>query len=85
MDSLQDFDSPVEAGFTSPIEAGAWRRSLPTGWSIDPVSDRPIEYHELDLTLGGNLGSNGIDIGGIRGAAITDIWWMFAIPGWGLR
>jgi RHS repeat-associated protein len=57
----------------------------PPQWFIDPESKHPIEYHQLDITFGGNLGSNAIDVGGVGGVAYTQIRWTYAIPGWPLR
>jgi hypothetical protein len=58
---------------------------MPPQWFIDPKSGHPIEYHQLDITFGGNLGSNGIDAGGFGGGAYTKIRRTYAIPGWPLR
>jgi hypothetical protein len=58
---------------------------MPPTWFIDPKSGRSIEYHQLDLTLGGNLGTNAVDAGGYVGGAYTQVKWSYAIPGWPLR
>jgi hypothetical protein len=46
-------------------------RGIPTKVFIDPISGRPITYEQTSVTLGGNLGSNVIDVGVMGGFAYT--------------
>ena len=44
---------------------------LPPEIFIDPGSGRPIEYHQVSLTLGGNLIPNAVDGGLMVGNAYS--------------
>jgi hypothetical protein len=53
---------------------------------IDKGSKRPIEYHQLSITVGGNLIPNGIELGGVVGGSNTaPPKWHYKLPYWPMR
>jgi len=55
---------------------------LPPVFFIDPGSGRPFEYHQVSLTLGGNLIPNAADVGLIAGNSNSYGVMSVTIPNW---
>jgi RHS repeat-associated protein len=58
---------------------------IPPGFFIDPISQRPIEYYQLSITVGGNVAANGFDAGIFGGGAISNQILTYALPYWPIR
>jgi hypothetical protein len=55
---------------------------IPPSLFIDPISQRPIEYHQASITYGGNLAGNGVDLGVLAGPAYSAELASIHIPFW---
>lgn len=55
---------------------------IPFKFFIDEGSGRTIEYHQVSLVFGGNVGANGVDLGGVAGAGSAKLLANIDIPFW---